>query len=182
MKMRRLFVIILSYLCIIVIIIGVSVMFAKYQKRIFNEKQNQEFIEFEVTTDNEYVTMVEVREGEENPKIQPEKKYTEPEQKDEVQFKRILVKYKKEYLFGVYLLGQRGTIPVVGAVYKGSIAEMAGLQVGDEILLVNGKEADHLDLIDKLLGTKHGDPVTLMISRGDEMLIIEFTSAEMDYE
>ncbi|MCI8393180.1 MAG: S41 family peptidase [Clostridia bacterium] len=73
---------------------------------------------------------------------------------------------------GVYLRGnlETGKVDIV-APMKGSPAEKAGIQAGDEVLKADGKEyvADELDKLSSYIKGEKGTNITLTIKRGEEI-------------
>lgn len=71
------------------------------------------------------------------------------------------------------------TEPVkVGYVEKGSYAEKAGIQVGDQIIKVNGKEIKNWKEFTLQVGMKAGKTVNFEILRGSEKIIIPVSVPE----
>ncbi|MFC1524614.1 RIP metalloprotease RseP [Thermodesulfobacteriota bacterium] len=61
---------------------------------------------------------------------------------------------------------------VIGAVSPDSPAQTAGLQAGDTILSINGERTELWEQISTLIKNSNGDPVTLSIRRGEEVIEI----------
>lgn len=62
----------------------------------------------------------------------------------------------------------------VARVYLGSPAEQAGLEAGDRIVAVNGKDVSSpQDVVELLQGTHPGEKVKLRIARGDEQQTVQ---------
>jgi regulator of sigma E protease len=73
-------------------------------------------------------------------------------------------------LFAV--VGQPTVPTVVGEVQKDSAAEVAGIQTGDRILSINGQPTESFDDLVSLVQNSAGQPLSLMIRRGDAELSI----------
>ena len=71
------------------------------------------------------------------------------------------------------MLGQPAI--AVGAVDPASPAEAAGLQAGDDILRVNGVPVDNTNVLVATFQRSAGEPVRLLIGRGDDRLEIDVT-------
>jgi len=65
-----------------------------------------------------------------------------------------------------------GTEPVIGAVYKNSPAEKAGIKAEDKILAVNGKEVHYWHELTGLIQASEGKTLELLVQRGEERVII----------
>lgn len=77
---------------------------------------------------------------------------------------------------GFFLLfGQQVTAPVVGSVVNGMPAAAAGVQPGDRIVSVDGRDIDRFEDIARQIVINPGEPVTLGIVRDGAMLVIETT-------
>lgn len=87
---------------------------------------------------------------------------------------------------GVYLRGnlQTGKVEIVSPI-KGSPAEEAGIQAGDQVLKADGTEyvADDLDKLSKYIKGEEGTTVTLTLKRGEEELDVTVTrrNVHMNY-
>jgi S1-C subfamily serine protease len=82
---------------------------------------------------------------------------------------------------GVYLGGEEGA--VVAGVIPGTAAEKAGLQEGDRILAVNGRETAGGDAATRAIAAiGAGNPVELEIDRGDRNLRLKFKLGARDEE
>ncbi len=71
--------------------------------------------------------------------------------------------------------GLSTTNPIVGAVQEGSAAQEAGLQNGDVILSVDGKEVRKFDHISPMIMTNLGEEVELKLRRGSEEMQVRLT-------
>jgi regulator of sigma E protease len=65
--------------------------------------------------------------------------------------------------------------PIIGKVVEGSPAQKAGLQPGDVILSINGKEVTSWKQVVDLIGKSQGKPVELLILRKDKRLKLKVT-------
>ncbi|TCK04610.1 RIP metalloprotease RseP [Phorcysia thermohydrogeniphila] len=65
--------------------------------------------------------------------------------------------------------------PIIGKVVKGSPAQKAGLQPGDVILSINGKEITSWKQVVDLIGNSQGKPIELLILRKNKKLRITVT-------
>lgn len=83
---------------------------------------------------------------------------------------------------GIYLRGnlETGRVEIVSPM-KGSPAEKAGLQAGDQILKADGKEyvADELDKLSSYIKGEKGTDVTLTIKRGEETFDVTVTREDV---
>ena len=70
------------------------------------------------------------------------------------------------------VVGQPMLPTVVGEVAKDSAAEAAGIQTGDRILSINGKETKSFDDLVSLVQNSAGRPLTLLIRRAESELQI----------
>ena len=73
------------------------------------------------------------------------------------------------FTFFIFTTGLTSTEPVVGNVLKDSPAAEAGLQKGDRILTLDGREMRRFDDISSAMVTSVGAPVTLEVKRGDRV-------------
>jgi regulator of sigma E protease len=71
--------------------------------------------------------------------------------------------------------GLSTTKPIVGSVMENSAASEAGLQNGDEILSIDGKEVRKFDHISPMIMTNLGEEVTLEVKRGAEVMQVRLT-------
>jgi regulator of sigma E protease len=67
--------------------------------------------------------------------------------------------------------------PVIGKVSPGSVAEKAGLQAGDEIRFINGKEMKTWTMVSESVRDSDGNEVQLVVVRNGESLTIKATPA-----
>jgi Predicted membrane-associated Zn-dependent proteases 1 len=76
--------------------------------------------------------------------------------------------------FAVYLTGAPSATPSteVGAVEKNTPAAIAGLQVGDHVVAVNGHPATTFDRVSTLIRASHGKPITVSVRRGDRTVTL----------
>jgi len=70
------------------------------------------------------------------------------------------------------LVGQPTVPTVVGEVKEGSAAEAAGIRTGDRILSINGQPTKSFDDLVSLVQNSAGQPLSLIIQRGDTELPI----------
>ncbi len=63
----------------------------------------------------------------------------------------------------IFMIGVKDLAPVVGAVEKDSLADKAGLEVGDKILSLDDQEVLSLKDLNKLLGLRIGETGTIEI-------------------
>jgi regulator of sigma E protease len=70
----------------------------------------------------------------------------------------------------IFMNGVTSTEPVVGEVMPGSAAEIAGLQPGDRILLINNTEIEEFRDISVTIATNLGEPVSLRLERAGQPL------------
>lgn len=60
-------------------------------------------------------------------------------------------------------------------VNKGSPAEAAGLEVGDTVREINGKEIKEIEDMQQIINTSRGREITLLIERGKELITLKGT-------
>jgi regulator of sigma E protease len=72
-------------------------------------------------------------------------------------------------------VGRMETPPVVSDVVPDSAAAEAGLQVGDRIVLVNGRAVDSFEELQRLIPLTNGASITLTVERGEETLQLSAT-------
>ena len=81
--------------------------------------------------------------------------------------------------FYVWIGGMASTVPVIGAVEEGTPAMEAGLQVGDQVLEINGVQLIDMPLETFTQATAQyqdgGSPLRLSILRGSENLELQLT-------
>ncbi len=70
------------------------------------------------------------------------------------------------------VVGQPNLPTVVGKITEGSAAEAAGIQTGDRILSINGQPTNSFDDLVSLVQNSGGQPLTLLIRRGEHELPI----------
>lgn len=79
-------------------------------------------------------------------------------------------------LAGLYAtIGQPFTPPVIGGIVPGSAAEKAGLRPGDQVQSVDGVTVQRFEELQQIIVFDTGDPLTLMVKRGDLNLTIVAT-------
>ncbi len=86
-------------------------------------------------------------------------------------------------LLGGFLLLPMGTgevEPVVSGIEEGSPADEAGLQVGDELVAVEGVASDDFEDLRQQIAANAGQPVTFTVERGGDTLDLEVTPAEVE--
>ncbi|MDG0980593.1 MAG: RIP metalloprotease RseP [Halieaceae bacterium] len=66
--------------------------------------------------------------------------------------------------FSLFLVGERGLAPVIGQVESGSIAEMAGLESGQEIVAIDGQKTSTWQAVNFGLLERLGDSGTIEFS------------------
>ena len=66
--------------------------------------------------------------------------------------------------FGLFLAGERGLAPVIGSVEPGSIAELAGLEPGQEIVAIDGRDTPTWQAVNFRLLERLGDSGRLEFS------------------
>ncbi len=82
------------------------------------------------------------------------------------------------------LVASAGERSIIRRVIAGSAAQAAGLDLGDELLALNGKRVRSNDLNERLKDYKVGDKVTLTVFRDEQLRQIEVTlqAPAPDYE
>lgn len=68
------------------------------------------------------------------------------------------------------IVGQPAVPAVVGEVVKGSAAEAAGIEAGDRILSINGRQTEHFEDLVALVQNSAGQPISLVVRRGESEL------------
>jgi C-terminal processing protease CtpA/Prc len=65
---------------------------------------------------------------------------------------------------------------IINYVREGSQAEQAGIQVGDQILMLNGLQVRNMKMGDvfNMLSTKSGRKIRIKVRRGEETLSFKF--------
>jgi regulator of sigma E protease len=81
----------------------------------------------------------------------------------------------------IFVNGVNGIAPIVGGVEKGSIAAMAGLEVGQEIVAVDGQptptwQAVHLSLLERI---GESGPIAFSVKYADSEVVYQ-SSAQLD--
>ncbi|MBN66687.1 MAG: RIP metalloprotease RseP, partial [Rickettsiales bacterium] len=84
------------------------------------------------------------------------------------------------FTYFVYSSGLSSTAPVVGEIIEDPPAAEAGLQAGDRVLSVDGKEVDTFSDIANAVVTNLGTPVELLIERNDENMTVSLTPMEWE--
>ncbi len=84
------------------------------------------------------------------------------------------------FTYFVYSSGLSSTAPVVGEIIEDTPAAEAGLQAGDRVLSVDGKEVDTFSDIANAVVTNLGTPVELLIERNDENMTVSLTPMEWE--
>jgi regulator of sigma E protease len=69
-------------------------------------------------------------------------------------------------LFGTY--GEPRTPPVIAVIERGSVAEAAGVQIGDRITAVNGNNITSFEDIRRVVTIHPGEPMTLKLIRAGQ--------------
>jgi membrane-associated protease RseP (regulator of RpoE activity) len=69
-------------------------------------------------------------------------------------------------------VGTNQLLPTINQVVKGSAAQSAGILAGDEVLAINGKQVENWYKDVQVIRNSNGAPLTLLIERGGEQLII----------
>lgn len=77
------------------------------------------------------------------------------------------------FMAGTQVLSYKNEAPVVGAVEFDSVAEQAGIQIGDQIVAVNGERVPTWHDLEFAVGTSPGVLLTLEIERDGERLTKE---------
>ena len=100
---------------------------------------------------------------------------------DPDQYKRLQEAYEGRYSgIGVYITFGPGYPTITGTI-PGSPAQKAGLLSGDQIIAVNGRDANGMtsDVATSLIQGKEGTKVTLTIKRGGATFDLSITRAEI---
>ena len=79
------------------------------------------------------------------------------------------------YIFAILALavlfvfqGQPFSPPVVGSLQESGVAAMAGVQPGDKIISIDGKEISRFEDIKRIVGMNSGAPIKMLVDRGGE--------------
>lgn len=79
-------------------------------------------------------------------------------------------------IMGVYIGFGKITVPtIVGDVQQGSAAEVAGLEIGDEILAVDGSRVHNFSTLKTYIFESPGKPLLLTVDRGGREVDLEIT-------
>jgi regulator of sigma E protease len=78
--------------------------------------------------------------------------------------------------------GLNTTKPIVGDVLQDSAAEAAGLQKGDEILSIDGRQVRKFDHISPLIMTNLGEEVEIKLKRDGELITVRLTPKIVESE
>lgn len=86
------------------------------------------------------------------------------------------------FAFMFWAMGVRTTAPRVDQVQKDTPAAAAGIKSGDVIREINGTPIHSFNMVQRIIGTSSGDPVKIVIKRGEEFLTLTLTPVmrEMD--
>ncbi len=71
--------------------------------------------------------------------------------------------------------GLTSTAPRVDQVQPDTPAAQAGIQAGDVIREINGSPVDSFNMVQRVIGTSSGDPVTIVVKRGEQFLTVRLT-------
>ncbi len=82
-------------------------------------------------------------------------------------------------MMGIEVMSLRETPPVVGQVVEGSPADLAGLQSGDEVVLLNDKPVDSWDEVHFAILTSPEQPMTLEVDRGGSPISVTLTPTKV---
>jgi regulator of sigma E protease len=75
-------------------------------------------------------------------------------------------------LAGLYaIVGQRYAPPIIDKITSGSSADIAGLEIGDEILQVNEQNIKRFDELQRIVRPNPGKELNFLIRRGNETLL-----------
>jgi regulator of sigma E protease len=81
-------------------------------------------------------------------------------------------------LFMTY--GEQYTKPIISEVLSESAAEMAGIEVGDEVLVYNGEEIEKFEDIKRISSLNYAKTMPITINRGGKTIELEVTPKEME--
>lgn len=84
------------------------------------------------------------------------------------------------FTFFIYTSGLTSSEPVVGEVMPDTPAQAAGLQSGDRILRVDGKDVEKFSDISSRVSINVGEPVALDVLRGEETLSLSIVPMMYD--
>lgn len=84
------------------------------------------------------------------------------------------------FCYFIMTIGLTSADPVVGQVMEDSAAQEAGLQAGDRITHIDGKETKRFNDIAMQIATNLGEPVQLRVERGDEVQMITLSPREVE--
>lgn len=86
------------------------------------------------------------------------------------------------YVFAIVALavlfvfqGQPFSPPVVGSLQENGVAAAAGVQPGDKILSIDGKEISRFEDIKRIVGMNSGAPITMLVERSGEQKTFSLT-------
>ena len=79
-------------------------------------------------------------------------------------------------LWGLFLRGEVGIVPEIDTVAPNSLAEVAGLQTGQEIISIDGRETPTVAAVNFALLERLGDSGTLKLAARDPRLDVVFES------
>jgi len=72
--------------------------------------------------------------------------------------------------WGIFIgAGQQALLPVIGEVQKDTPAAEAGLQAGDRVLSIDGRDIDYWHEMAELIGKSRGEALTLKVSREESI-------------
>lgn len=86
------------------------------------------------------------------------------------------------FTFFLYTTGMQSTEPVVGEVMEDTPAAAAGLKAGDRVLQVDEQEMETFTDISTAIVTNIGEPVTLDIQRGHDIIQLQLTPIQVEDE
>jgi len=88
------------------------------------------------------------------------------------------------YLFAVLVfaalfvtIGQRVTLPAIGEVIQGSVAEKAGFKAGDTIVSIDGESIARFEQIINIVQLRPGVPMNFVVDRAGNKIPIDVTPA-----
>jgi regulator of sigma E protease len=71
--------------------------------------------------------------------------------------------------------GEVVTVPVVGSVQPGSPAEVAGFEVGDQVVAINGSAVRSFNQISQAVMVRPGQPIRFVVERDGGQVVIDAT-------